>query len=345
MLRHQIYYGLKPFVPRPLRMAVRRWFAKRKRERVGDIWPILPGSERRPEGWTGWPDGKRFAFVLTHDVESQRGLDRVKQLAELEMSLGFRSCFNFIPEGPYSVPSELRSWLTERGFEVGVHDLHHDGKLYASREGFRGKAARISRYLKEWNAAGFRSAYMLNKLDWLHDLEVQYDASTFDTDPFEPQPKGVGTIFPFWVPAPTDDRGQNSATISASQHFSISAFHQPGYVELPYTLPQDSTIFMLLDERDIDIWMRKVEWIARHGGMALANVHPDYIQFPDDNECMHAYPVELYRKLLCHVSVKHGETFWHSLPCNVAALVLSRIDQARASRSGSHAPTTLLTAS
>ena len=64
----------------------------------------MPGSERPPEAWPGWPDGKRFAFVLTHDVEGQRGLDRVRQLTELEMEFGFRSSFNFIPEGPYSVP-------------------------------------------------------------------------------------------------------------------------------------------------------------------------------------------------------------------------------------------------
>ena len=69
--------------------------------RFGDVWPILPGSERPPEGWPGWPDGKKFAFVLTHDVESQQGLDRVRELAELEMEFGFRSSFNFVPEGPY----------------------------------------------------------------------------------------------------------------------------------------------------------------------------------------------------------------------------------------------------
>ena len=43
---------------------------------------------------------------------------------------------------------------------------------------------------------------MLHNLEWFHDLNVKYDSSTFDTDPFEPQPDGVGTIFPFWVPRP-----------------------------------------------------------------------------------------------------------------------------------------------
>jgi hypothetical protein len=46
---------------------------------------------------------------------------------------------------------------------------------------------------------------MLRNLDWLHDLDVQYDASTFDTDPFEPQPDGRHTMFPFWMPRPNDN--------------------------------------------------------------------------------------------------------------------------------------------
>lgn len=51
-------------------------------------------------------------------------------------------------------------------------------------------------------AVGFRSGFMLRQLDWLHDLNVLYDTSTFDTDPFEPQPEGSRTIFPFHVNPP-----------------------------------------------------------------------------------------------------------------------------------------------
>jgi hypothetical protein len=89
--------------------------------------------------------------------------------------------------------------LARAGFEIGVHDLKHDGKLFHSRSGFQKRAVQINRYLKEWGAVGFRSGFMLKELDWLHDLEIEYDASTFDTDPFEPQPQGADTIFPFWI--------------------------------------------------------------------------------------------------------------------------------------------------
>ncbi len=177
----------------------------RLRERVGDVWPIMPGSQHPPEHWKGWPANKKFALVLTHDVESKNGLGKCRTLMKLEQDLGFRSAFNFIPEGSYTVPPELMEELTANGFEIGIHDLKHDGRLFASHRGFKRRAARINRYAREWGASGFRSGFMLRNLDWLHDLHVQYDASTFDTDPFEPQPDGGHTIFPFWVAHPNGD--------------------------------------------------------------------------------------------------------------------------------------------
>src|ERR1700709_898658 len=101
MLRNKIYYQVKPFVPQTLRTAIRRRFALRLRDRVQGTWPIMPGSERPPEGWQGWPENKEFTLVLTHDVEGPLGLAKCRGLMELELELGFRSSFNFIPEGSY----------------------------------------------------------------------------------------------------------------------------------------------------------------------------------------------------------------------------------------------------
>ena len=193
----RFYYNVKPFVPRSLRWALRRKRAVGIRERNTATWPINGAASATPAGWPGWPGGKRFAVVLTHDVESGEGIGKVRALAELERQFGLCSSFNFIPQGGYDVPDDLRAWLADRGFEVGVHDLYHDGKLYQSRTGFREKAEQINQHLREWGAVGFRSGFMLRQLDWLHDLDAEYDASTFDTDPFEPQPDGCRTILPF----------------------------------------------------------------------------------------------------------------------------------------------------
>src|SRR6185503_5477213 len=202
LVAKSVYYQIKPLLPRRFRMSLRRILATRQRYQSRQTWPIYEPAGVTPPDWAGWPNGRTFALVLTHDVESQEGLDRVKDVAELEMSLGFRSSFNFIPEGPYQVPDQLREWLTERGFEVGVHDHRHDGKLFQSQERFRASAQRINHYLHSWNATGLRAGFMLRNLDWIHELDVRYDSSTFDTDPFEPQPEGAHPIFPFWVGGP-----------------------------------------------------------------------------------------------------------------------------------------------
>lgn len=314
MLRNRLYYHIKPVLSPHIRLGLRRWFAVRKRNHIGHSWPILPGSERPPQNWPGWPGGKKFALVLTHDVESQLGVDKSPGLMELEKSLGFRSSFNYIPEGGYRVSRELRDKLTQNGFEVGVHDLHHDGKLYHGRREFSARAARINEYLQDWGAVGFRSGFMLHNLEWLHDLNAAYDASTFDTDPFEPQPDGVGTIFPFWVPA-------LQAPIKAATINQSPKLVRPGYVELPYTLPQDSTLFLLLRERHPDIWIQKLDWIAKHGGMALVNVHPDYLQFEGETASLRAFPVELYARFLQYARDRYGDSFWQPLPREMASFV------------------------
>lgn len=294
------YYRVKPFIPRSLRWAIRRAWIPAILKRSADVWPIDETAGRKPDGWKGWPGGKRFALVFTHDVESKEGLGKVRNLAELEMEYGFCSSFNFIPEGSYEDPSAHREWLEERGFEVGVHDLNHDGMLYGSREGFSKKARSINRYLGKWGAVGFRSAFMLRQLDWLHDLNVLYDTSTFDTDPFEPQPDGSHTIFPFRVKPPAAVRG-------------------PGYVELSYTLPQDSTLFLLLREKSPEIWKRKLDWIARHGGLALVNIHPDYIDFSESGNASCCYPVSLLKEFMQYVRSEHEGMFWNPLARDLAS--------------------------
>lgn len=291
MLRRRLYYALKPYVPWRLRNGIRGAFARNIKGRFAARWPIDGATSSAPPGWPGWPGSKKFAVVLTHDVEGPGGLARCRQLAELEMSLGFRSSFNFIPEGSYSARQEIREWLAANGFEVGIHDLNHDGKLYHSREGFSRKADRINHYLARWSAVGFRSGFMLRELDWIHDLNILYDASTFDTDPFEPQPDSAGTIFPFWIPSP---EGRNGS----------------GYVELPYTLPQDSTLFLVLREKTPEIWLKKLDWVATHGGMALVNVHPDYIDFADRGNSRE-FPVSAYRALLEHIKQRYAGRYWH----------------------------------
>jgi len=291
------YYFAKPAIPPAVRFALRHWYAKPLRWAHAGSWPI-PMASGVPIGWPGWPGGRRFAFVLSHDVEGRKGLARCRLLAELEMMLGFRSSFNFVPEGDYHTSDEFRAFLREQGFEVGVHDLHHDGKLFRSSRVFNQAVPKINHYLNAWKASGFRAGFVRHNLDWFKSLDIRYDASTFDYDPFEPQPDGMNTIFPFWV-----ERSDGT-----------------GYVELPYTLAQDSTLFLVLREKTNAIWKQKVDWVARRGGMALMIVHPDYMAF-DDRPTSTEYPASHYRDLLLYVRERYGEMAWFATPTEVAQYV------------------------
>ena len=264
---------------------------------MADIWPILETAGRPPDGWQGWPEGKHFSLVLTHDVETQAGHDKCRRVMDLEESLGFRSLFNFVPER-YNVSPELRREMAARGFEIGVHGLVHDGRLFASRRTFEARTPRINDYLRMWKAEGFRSPSMRRNLQWIGELDIEYDLSTFDTDPFEPESSGVRTIFPFVITDPSTGKS---------------------YVELPYTLPQDSTLFVIFCQHSSTIWKKKVDWIAAKGGMALINTHPDYMACDERLPKSHMlYPAVFYGRFLQYVRDRYGESMWHALPRQVS---------------------------
>lgn len=296
MLTNRIYYRLKPFIPRPVQIAIRRELVLIKRKMNGKTWPIHESAGRTPEGWPGWPGKKKFALVLLHDVDTEFGQSKCRHLMRLDEEMGFRSSFNFVPER-YRVSPELRQELVQKGFEVAVHGLKHDGKLFHSKEKWRHDSARINQYLEEWGAVGFVSPSMHRKLEWMHDLHIEYDASTFDTDPFEPQPEGMATIFPFSV------CGNNGTD---------------GYIELPYTLSQDFSLFILMQEKTIDIWKKKLDWIAEKGGMALLITHPDYMCFNNGKRRLEEYPKERYQELLKYVANKYNGQYWNALPREMA---------------------------
>ena len=235
-----------------------------------------------------WPESKQFTFVLTHDVETEEGQKYVGEVADLEESLGFRSSFNFVPEC-YKLDPILMKELGDRGFEIGVHGLKHDGKLFGSKTGFMNRAGRINHYLDEFKAVGFRSPLTHRQPEWMQVLEIEYDLSFFDVDPFEPMPGGVMSIWPFMI-------GR--------------------FVELPYTLMQDCTLGQVLGETTPRLWLDKLDFIAQYRGMALMITHPDYLQETRIRK--------IYIDFLHGMKDRGG--YWHALPREVARWWRRRAD-------------------
>jgi hypothetical protein len=292
-LRNRFFYALKPLIPRTVQIFLRRQIAEHKRRKNGYHWPIDPNSAKPPEGWPGWPDGKNFALVLSHDVDTLKGYNNVRKLADLEEEMGFRSQFNFVPERYGEISVDLLTELKQRGFGIGVHGLKHDGKLFSSKKIFDERAPRINAYLKKWGTRGFTTPSMIRNHDWMHALDIDHCVSTFDTDPFEPEPEGVATIYPFWVK--NESLGKR-------------------FLELPYTLVQDFTLFVILGEKTNDIWKQKLDWVACNKGMALLNSHPDYKNFEGAGCGPEEYPVQSYRDFLEYARSRYRGQYWPTLP-------------------------------
>ena len=297
-----LFYRLKPWIPRRAQMRMRRSLARRQRHRheaQGRFprWPIEPllvdqhevllrerlrrsHRPRIPVLGT-WPRGHRFAWTVTHDIEGPKGIANVGPLLEIERRHGVVSGWFFVADD-YPLDPEVLDTVRAAGGEVALHGLHHDARLFQSREHFERQIPRIQWYLREWRAEGFRSPATHRNAAWMPELGARYDSSFPDTHPFDAQPGGCCSILPYFL---------------------------GDLVELPITLPQDHTLFELLQERDISVWREKSEWIADRGGLITVLVHPDYAA--SDQRRSH------YDELLTFLRGLRGG--WHALPREVAA--------------------------
>ncbi len=83
-IAYAIYYRIKPLIPKILQIYLRRKWVAKKLAACKGCWPIEEMAGACPGGWTGWPEGRRFALVLTHDVETSSGIEKCVDLAKLE---------------------------------------------------------------------------------------------------------------------------------------------------------------------------------------------------------------------------------------------------------------------
>ena len=61
---YKVYYILKNFIPPKIQIFLRRIIIKRQLMKTKDIWPVDTSAGKKPEGFNGWPEKKRFAFLF-----------------------------------------------------------------------------------------------------------------------------------------------------------------------------------------------------------------------------------------------------------------------------------------
>jgi len=291
------YYLLRPALPRAFQLTLRRAFSRVQSRSAFPGWPVEDSLHNLYQWLLGlvadvagqpvpflerWPHGRSWALVLTHDVETEAGYRDMGRLQNLERERGYSSSWNFVALR-YRVGDDVVRDLRDSGFEVGVHGLRHDGRDLASRRLVEQRLPAMRSYARRWNAVGFRSPATQRAWELMPQLGFEYDSSYTDTDPYEPQPGGCCTYLPYL---------------------------NEGMVELPITLPQDHTLFEVLQHRDAEVWLRKARHIRERNGLVLVLTHPDYAR--DDPRITNGY-----RELLDEF--RGDDAVWHALPRDVAA--------------------------
>ena len=293
-----VYYRLKRFIPRRAQLIARRALVRRQGLPDFPAWPLEESLDRllrfyvrclllasgRKEltfDWF-WPESYSAALILTHDVESAEGLRRAIELADLEEERGLRSSFNIVARW-YPIDDGILRELRERGFELGVHGVYHDRSMFASRPAFESQLPVVREMAERTGATGFRSPATHRVFEWLAELPLDYDCSVPHSDPFEPIPGGCCSVWPFFI-------GE--------------------VVELPYTMPQDHTLFTLLGHRSIALWREQLERIERLHGLIELLTHPDPGYLGDRPKRA------LYVEFLD--SVRDRSELWKPLPREVA---------------------------
>jgi len=270
------------------RISFPKWPVDRTVEEVFEELLVLSmkscGVRRLPFIWF-WPAGARSCTIMTHDVETVVGRDHCSRLMDLDDSFGIKSSFQIVPEKRYSTSETLLQEIRQRGCEINVHDLNHDGRLMCNREEFLRRVERINRYVRQFDARGFRSAVMYRSLNWYDALDVSYDMSMPNVAHLDPQQGGCCTVFPFSI---------------------------GNILELPVTTTQDYSLFHILRDYSIELWKRQISLIRQKHGLISFLIHPDYI-IHETARCIY---VELL-EYLCDLRAQN-ET-WIALPREVAA--------------------------
>jgi hypothetical protein len=296
----KIYYFVRPLLGVSLRKHLQRLFLRNWDKISFPKWPVDATVERILERvlclcmktqeidtipfiWF-WPEGAPSCVMVTHDIETKAGVEFTSRLMDIDSAFEIKASFQVIPEKQYSVSEGFLDRIRDRGFELNVQDLTHEGNLFDNRAAFLIRAQSINQYLKEYGAQGFRSGRLYRNTDWYEALDISYDMSVPNVAHLESQRGGCCTVFPYFI---------------------------GNILELPLTTSQDYSVFHILGEYSIQLWKKQIALIMEKNGLVSFIVHPDYIR--------REKALAVYKVLLRYLSDLRNEgNLWIALPREVS---------------------------
>src|SRR5215510_2710337 len=243
-----VYYRLRPLLPVSVRKHLQKVYLSGWERIPFPAWPVdrtvdllfekllvlamqALEVDRLPFIWF-WPDGHSACAIMTHDVETAAGRDFCDRLMDIDDEFGIKSSFQIVPEKRYAVPDSYLQSIRDRGCEVNVQGLDHDGDLFQKRKPFLQSAKKINEYDQQYNARGFRSPVLYRNVEWFRELRFSYDMSVPNVARLEAQRGGCCTIMPYPLPG--------------------------GMTELPVTMAEDYTLFNILTDYSTTLWKRQM---------------------------------------------------------------------------------------
>ncbi|HEY6508014.1 MAG TPA: hypothetical protein VIY56_08360 [Vicinamibacterales bacterium] len=296
--RH-LYYLARPLLGVGLRRHVQKAYHHGWEKLRFPHWPVdttVDTLHRRLLGLTSkaahepavpfiwfWPEGANGCLIMTHDVETAVGRDFCSTLMDLDDEHGIKASFQVVPEQRYAVTERYLESIRQRGHEVNVQDLNHDGFLYEDPAEFRRRARKINGYIGHYGARGFRAGLLSRRQDWFDEFEFSYDMSVPNVAHLDPQRGGCCTVMPYYV-------GK--------------------ILELPVTTTQDYQLFYVLGKHSLDLWKHQIDLILENNGLISFIIHPDYVIDPRNRE--------VFTGLLRYLTeVCASRNVWKALPREV----------------------------
>lgn len=230
-----------------------------------------------------WPKNKKYAFILTHDLDSNwiYQSENLNTFLEVEKQFGIRGAWFFVTN-LYKHDFKKIDLLINEGHEIAFHDYNHDHKIaFLSEKDMHRRLSKCRWFIDKYQVLGFRSPHYLRTPTLYEVLKhyVKYDTSMHDS--YNPTSKvdlvreGCSTVYPFKLSESEDS-----------------------LLELPITIPED---FELYDPKKgpisiIEPQLEQIEEVKERGGLATLVIHPEA------HLSAKKHFFEAFKEILCAIS-------------------------------------------